>query len=491
MKLVKYRRQYLITGKNVHELDDWQKETFNGMNVYAEQSLHIEKRDSVNVELLMLGYWINPHMPHKTNTDIIDDMLNECDTFNKVLHFLYPLSGRFALFCRFGEKQYAVADAGGFRPIYFSTNSDLCFSSNIYLLGKVFDLKVKPTKKQFETSDYYRVSPTFGWMPGYVFYEGIESVIANHYINCNERKQIRFFPNSIIETKKTGELLQENAIKIIELLKNSIYTITQQYKCSFALTAGKDSRLLLSVAKEYVDKMFFWISYNSKKEVDYFLPEQMLTDLNIPWHPIKNRNRIIRKQRLFYNNNVAMCHMIWQKYYCSMIGKYPDDYMVVRGSSSGTIKCAYYHDGVHPKNVDIDYLKTDGNFQYLKDVLAENFVLYLEELKCVSRKFGYNVLDLLQWENGEGGQWQMMSQQESDFIHDVFVPLSNREILDCFLQLPELKRLDYIYTYIIKTIWPELLNYPFNPPAKYSKLRLKLQYYKEATKFKLRKLLGC
>jgi len=45
MELIRFRRQYLITTKEVTELDGWQKETFNGMNVYAEQSLQVHKRN--------------------------------------------------------------------------------------------------------------------------------------------------------------------------------------------------------------------------------------------------------------------------------------------------------------------------------------------------------------------------------------------------------------------------------------------------------------
>ena len=93
MELIKFRRQYLITAKEVAALDGWQKETFNGMNVYAEQSLQVHKRNIEDREFLLLGYWINPHFPEKNNSEIMDDMVARCDTFESVLHFLYPYPG--------------------------------------------------------------------------------------------------------------------------------------------------------------------------------------------------------------------------------------------------------------------------------------------------------------------------------------------------------------------------------------------------------------
>ena len=110
----------------------------------------------------------------------------------------------------------------------------------------------------------------------------------------------------------------------------------------------------------------------------------------------------------------------------------------------------------------------------------------------VCRKYDYNVLDFVFWEQREG-QWQAASQLESDFLFDVFVPFSNREILNMLLAIPnELrnKKNCHVYKRIIESNWPELLNYPFNPPPKYSKFELKMQYYKAAAKFKFRKCLG-
>lgn len=142
MKLIKFRRQYLITAKRVSELEGWQKETFNGMNVYAEQSLQMYKKKVENKEFLLLGYWINPHSPEMSDDEILDKAVQNCETFQKVLDFLYSISGRFALFCKFGEKIYGVSDAGGFRPIYYKyDNESVNITSNIYMFHYVMDVK--------------------------------------------------------------------------------------------------------------------------------------------------------------------------------------------------------------------------------------------------------------------------------------------------------------------------------------------------------------
>ena len=496
MELIKFRRQYLITSKEVAELDGWQKETLNGMNVYAEQSLQMHKRNIEDREFLLLGYWINPHSPEKDNSDIMEDMVVECDTFESVLHFLYPLSGRFALFCKFGDKAYGVSDAGGFRPIFYNYDNDsINITSNIFLLRFVTDLKEKSEKYLFEHSNYYKLQPTYDWCPGYTFYEDVVGVPANHYINISDRAIMRFYPYNK-KKNVSGIGIEQNLKNINLLIGNSIRSLASRVQLSFSLTAGYDSRLLLSTIKDISNQMYFWISYNSKKERDYFLPAQILQDVGLNRNPIKNKKRVSKSFRDFYIGNTPMAHPIWQKYYGSMVGYYPDNYTVIRGSTAAVFKNSYYGSDPHPEKITTDFFRNHEHMLYLKEDLPDLnncFKNYLEEVQEACNKYDYKTLDFWEWEYDGGGQWQAQSQLESDFLHDVFVPLSNREIIDLFLQLPDEYRDPKemkAYKEIIKIGWPELLNYPFNPLSKYSKFELKMQYYKEAAKFKLRKMFG-
>ena len=496
MELIKFRRQYLITAKRVPELECWQKESFNGMNVYAEQSLEMHKINGENKEFLLLGYWINPHFPEKTNSDILDDMNRGCKTFEEVAKFLYSLSGRFALFCRYGESVFGVSDAGSFRPIFCNyDNNQVNITSNIYLLQYVINLKEKQEKSKFEHSNYYKLQPTYDWCPGFTFYENVFGVPANHYIDINKATVERFFP---CYTRKdvSGASINQNLKNINLLIGNSIRSLASRERLSFSLTAGYDSRLLLSTIKDVANQMYFWISYESKKDRDYFLPARILSDAKLNRYPIKNKKKVSRFFRLFYKANTPMSHSIWERYYGSMVDKYPDNYTVIRGSTAAVFKNSYYGSKPHPDNVTKDFFRNHEHMLYLKEDLPDlnsYFENYLKEVQENCKKYGYRTLDFWEWEYDGGGQWQAQSQLESDFLHDVFVPLSNREIIDLFLQLPDEYRDPKemkAYKEIIKIGWPELLNYPFNPPSKYSKFELKMQYYKEAVKFKLWKMFG-
>ena len=359
-------------------------------------------------------------------------------------------------------------------------------------------LNEKKEKYCFEHSNFYRWADTFGWCPGYTFYQNVESVIANHYLNINTRQTHRFYPNKQLFSIDHEEDVDNAAIKISELLKNSIAGIVKRGHVSYSLTAGNDSRMILATAKEYADKMYFWIFYYSRKHSDYYLPNQILSESGYQRFPIKFNRKKYKKYRNFYFQNTPMAHDIWAKLNCSLIDEYPIDYVNIRGAASEVLKCEQFRDGNHPKNIDIDFVKKLPNFYWLNECNADiltRMQTYLSEMQDYCCKYGYKTLDILEWEAGNScGQWQMQSELESDFLYDVFVPLSNREIWDMFLSVPCQYRMYatgfQIYHKIIKQCWPELLNYPFNPPSKYSKLELRMQYYKEATKIKLKKIFG-
>ena len=494
MELIKFRRQYLITAKEVTELDGWQKETFNGMNVYAEQSLQVHKRNIDDREFLLLGYWINPHSPEMSDDDILTQMVQDCDTFQKVLKFLYPLSGRFALFCRYGESVYGVNDASGYRHIFYSyTNDSVVFTSNVKLINYILMLKEKESLFEYRSTSYYSSVQTYAWPAGYCFFENIYQLIPNHYINVKERKVIRFYPNSELVKLDDREHIDFCIDTVSKLVKSSIDSLCSRTNVSFSLTSGIDSRVLLSLSKENADKMYFWISYLSRKQADYFLPFEILNNVGLKFHPVKSKKQGMKFAK-FYDDQIAFGHPIWRDLYGSLVGKYPDNMIVVRGASCETIENYYYMNKVHPEKVSVDYLLSHPNFGYLKDVFEfrECMSFYLEELQDVCNIYKYKILDFVFWEQREG-QWQAQSQMESDFLLDVYVPFNNREILDMLMTIPNEfrnKNDSYVFNRIIKLHWPELLNYPFNPPSKYSKFELKMQYYKEAAKFKLKKMFG-
>lgn len=490
VKLIKFRRQYFLTQSPIQSLEAWQKESFDKYIVYAENSLGHYKAANKRIELLMLGYWIDPHNQDLDNSGILNRLLINISGLDSIFEHLYSLSGRFVLFVNLEGNLYVFNDASGFRPVFYTfQNDDLYISSNPYLFSLVIDLKTKKDQELYYKSDHYLQSPTYNWHAGYTFFEDVEHLIPNHYLNIKKRNTHRFFPLSSNQVLESNELLEQKIIQIAALLKNSLFSISKRGPVSFSLSAGNDSRVLLSLLKRVAPKVYFWISYNNKKEADYFVPQKILKDLELDFHPIRNRKP--HKDFLkFYRGNTPMAHKFWARYNYSKIGNYPENVIVIRGASSETVRNYYYPTGNHPLFISIKSLQEIGNFSFLKlDFMQKDFSKWLLNTENYLIERNYNTLDFLFWEHRQGA-WQAQNQLESDFLFDVFVPFNNREILNLMLSIPNKyrdKKEPYIYKRIIELNWPKLLQYPINPPSKDSKLELISQYYLKALKYKIKK----
>ena len=75
------------------------------------------------------------------------------------------------------------------------------------LLKSIQKIKEKNSLKKYYQSDHYLHTPTYSWQAGYTFLEDVNHLIPNHLLDVISQKQIRFFPDKIID-------IEENSLKI-------------------------------------------------------------------------------------------------------------------------------------------------------------------------------------------------------------------------------------------------------------------------------------
>ena len=124
MELVKYRRQYIVSPNRIESLEHWQTEKIANYFIYAEKSLELNKVSNDILEIVLLGYVIDPHNPEKSNSQIIEYALNRVENIESIAQFLYSLSGRFVLIINLKNNIYVYNDASGYRTVFYSFNND-------------------------------------------------------------------------------------------------------------------------------------------------------------------------------------------------------------------------------------------------------------------------------------------------------------------------------------------------------------------------------
>ena len=97
--------------------------------------------------------------------------------------------------------------------------------------------------------------------------------------------------------------------------------------------------------------------------------------------------------------------------------------------------------------------------------VQREIVRWLDTVPDGVQRHPFHLLDLLYWEQ-RMGNWGAMFQAEGDVAIEEVCPFNNRNLLATLLNTPRQLRLkpNYpLYRDLIARMWPELLEFPFNP----------------------------
>jgi len=100
--------------------------------------------------------------------------------------------------------------------------------------------------------------------------------------------------------------------------------------------------------------------------------------------------------------------------------------------------------------------------------LSNFYQKWLDRNKQIIQKYGYEILDFIHWEQDITN----FAGQNTYYAHhyvNLFSIFNSREIIQIMLAVnPKLRdgKDTIFFKYLIEKIWPELLQYPFNPTRK-------------------------
>lgn len=462
---LKYRRQFLLSPQKCEALKDWKIENVDTYHLYVHPDCTLNKIKVSNIELFLIGNIINPYYPEKKSDQILEDISN-FESVDDISKILYPLVGRFVLFIKSNDKILVYNDACGLKTVYYSlVGGALYVASQPLLLGLVVDLIKNPNYDEYFTSHYVR-SNVEHWMPsGVTLFEGVRQLKPNHYFDSSTQEQIRYWPLKQIEKKS----IDESVDKIAFLLKNTMVAAKKRFLLALPLTAGVDSRMLLSSCREFIHDVFVYtLQYRdlTDNSSDIRIPRQLSEHLGFEHKTIDCRGPSNVDYVNVYSQNTDNPHLNdWCNITNRMNPQYPKDRVQIKGSCVEIGRCAYYHKGRHPKiKSSYQFVRLINGWDEI-DFIKNRISNWYDEVKDFDLKYGYDLYDLFYWEH-RIGSWQAQSQLEWDIVHEQFTPFNNREIIDSMLAVNPKYRArpkSMLFTKIKQVLWPEVLNKPINP----------------------------
>ncbi|MDY7027518.1 MAG: hypothetical protein SVR04_04395 [Spirochaetota bacterium] len=139
---IKFRKQYIASDRPIEGLgDDFLEEKIGALRIYRHRELDCFRAKkkaagaaggSGRIELLALGFMIDPRRPEAESEEILEGLAAEAADgsggypgFSRLMEALQEITGRYALFYEGPDGRFAINDACALRSIYYTRGGRL------------------------------------------------------------------------------------------------------------------------------------------------------------------------------------------------------------------------------------------------------------------------------------------------------------------------------------------------------------------------------
>lgn len=479
MDSLQYSRQFLFSSKECPKFDSWQLEYIGLYYIYTHDYCELTKVTNRDFEIILIGYILDPNGSDLSNEEILLDLLN-IKSIDEVPLKLYSLTGRFVLIVKYLDDYRIFHDPCGLRSVFYTRDGqDFCAASQPLLIGEVTDIKKVSEYEKYFSSEYVNTNKEH-WIPsGISLYQNVFHLIPNHYLDVATCEQVRYWPNEPI----CHQSLEESLDKFTELLSNIMTAVNNRYKISLPLTAGWDSRVILSACKDIKDELWFYtLKFRDLSELsnDIKIPKSLASKLELDYHIIDCNRPLDSEFSENYIANSDIPHLHdWGEMANAMDKDYPKEYITIKGNCSEIGRCSYSSTMGKSRqyaNTDKDLLSYEDGWREF-DFLQKGILRWLDGFRLIDRSIEYDIYDLFYWEH-RMGSWQARNQLEFDIVQEAFTPFNNRQLLDIMLRIDSQYRCapsNLLFKLAVDQLWPEIMSEPVNPKIKANECKLMIK----------------
>jgi len=455
-----YRRQFLLARTALALFDGWKCHEIDHFYLYTHPDLEVTMTTDHTSSLILIGYIFDPNHPKKTNENILTDISALITTHHDLTHVLKSYVGRYALLYRDAANFTIRHDLYGVREIYYYTkpNRVVC-GSQPGLLSKYSEPQLgfsqDPHIQHFYNIEMKAVRLGRLWVGDDTYFHNIKHLTPNHYLDIFTLTAQRYWPDQKLEKMDLDTAIERSCT----YLQGVMHAVTDRFSVMMAVTAGYDSRSLLAASKDMRDQIYYFIN----KEVplddtspDIYIPKAMFKKLDIPFHIHDVSGAVDDQFKKIYLHN---CFWAQEKslptIYNVYFKKLQDKINLLAIGEPGR---EYY--GHAPSNLDEYFLARC--LKYKKSAFAtRQCAKWLKEVKGISKEKNIDIMKLFLIEMLVG-YWGAIGNAESDIAMEEFNPYSSHYIIEIMLSYD--RRQGDLFKGMFDKMWPELNNFPLNPP---------------------------
>ena len=458
---LRFRRQFLLANSVVAELGHWQHRQLGDVHLFAHPDFEITSLEEPAALVLLLGYIFDPFHPEKTNADILSDIFSKVHGYEEFIAAIKPYTGRYAIIYRDQSCFVILHDPYGVREIYYCTrpNKVIC-GSQPNLINRFSEPKLEISRDRnllhFYNHDMKPIRLGRLWVGDETIYQDVKHLRPNHCLDILSLSAKRYWPNSRIDTKDLNTSVQLSC----RYLEGAIKAATARYPVMMAVTSGFDSRSLLAASRDVRSQVYYFINKEpalDDESPDIRVPRDMFKKLQIPFHihdvsgPVDEWFREIFLDNTFWARDHIL-PTIYNVYFKTHQEK-------VNLLGLGELGRVYY--GKAPRDLDGYHLARSLKYKssYYATAQCEN---WLREARGIAKTYDIDIMKLFLWEELIGN-WGVIGNSESDIAIEEFDPYSSHYIGEILIAFDRAQ--GDLFLGMFNNMWPELLEFPFNPPA--------------------------
>lgn len=473
-KRLLFRRQFLLSREPIPELGYWNHLVLkNEFHLYAHPDLNVSSANMGERNIILIGYILDYRNAQKTNQDIVNDIIKSTDSFSSFIKNIKIYAGQYVLIYLDNDKFNLLHDPLGLREVYYChvLNRIIC-GSQPNLIVKFAQPEILPTKNDMKFNFFKNELPKVRqgrlWVGDETYYDEIKHLLPNHCFDINKQRAFRYWPNEPIQKLYLNEAVD----RACEYLKGILRSASNRYQLMMAVTAGNDTRTLLAASRDIRNKIYYFINKHKNmddKHPDILVPKAIFEKINLPFHVHEyDQNVPVQFEKIFFNNvflaSKKYLPVIYNIYYKKHSSK-------INLLGVGEIGRGFY--GKRPRKLTGYFLARA--LKYKDSLFAiKECQKWLNEAEPISEFYNVDIMTLLLWEQLLGN-WGVVADSESDIAIEYFDPFNSHYLYEVLLGVDKKYAEDRLFGEIINKMWPELLEFPINPPKnRYQKIRIYL-----------------
>ncbi|MDN6290428.1 MAG: hypothetical protein L0J63_09100 [Tetragenococcus koreensis] len=400
--------------------------------------------------VIIYGEIINSRAPDLTKQDIANDLVKAKDSFQLIDRTEY-MAGRFIIILRNQKKLILFPDATSSVPIFYSVienewlmaseQKTIADALNLPLSNRSIEIKSQAEEQQplpYDSS----------------MYEGVKVVIPNHYLNVKAQRAMRFFPVRKLEERVMEDVITES----ITLTQNVVDKYMAESDLIIPLTAGKDSRLILSFFKKYRDRIQLYTfdhQPGTDEPDDIKIPRQLTKKLGLSYQVLTR----IKMDDETYKSFVTLFSGTQNRRILENALTLNQSELRVKRFVTGDIipiVKSNFGKKLPEKLATTNYLvtKTHNYSEENKKIIHQ----WRKEVKKQAQENDVSLFDLFFWES-RLGRWLPNNMSNYDTMSDPVLIFNNRHLIKSWISIPREQRVETdFHAQIIRRLWPELLD---------------------------------